>query len=163
MVYPRVRSSVNQVNPTWVLRNELFCQNESLCFVTFGPGIWIWTQSLLTKIRFSQTLSRMTTTIMTNLFLVIRAYFSFTYTYRKIPDCYDCTVDPVFQLFYFSSVHYSEMHFMCTWWRRSCKSLLSWTYRYMHCIVQFFIPNKQFIYCISAIFRIAGAWHNSFL
>lgn len=38
----------------------------------------------------------MTTTFMTNLFLLIRAYFSFTYTYRIIPNCYDCIADAVF-------------------------------------------------------------------
>lgn len=32
---------------------------------------------------------------MKNIFLLIRAYFSFTYAYGIILDCYDCIAEPV--------------------------------------------------------------------
>lgn len=87
----------DQVNLIWALRNE----SNSARTKAFTLFCVLWTKVfnlnlILTQIRFSQVLSRMKTTFMTLLFLLVMAYFSFAYTFRIIPECYcGCIVDTV--------------------------------------------------------------------
>lgn len=134
-----------------------FCSNKA--FTLFcETRFLIWTQFKSDLARFFPEWRLL---LWHTYFLLIMAYFSLSYTFRIIPDCYcGCIVDTVTSLFGVCSVNYSEMF---VWWRQRCRSLLSWTMQIctFHCTV--FLTKKWVIDCISVTFRIAGAWNNSIM